>query len=131
MANFYYQSDDLGKVLYLSDVERLSVSELNTLKKELEEVTSDIKSQMYQQRDTADFDKIHAMSLKINICHKFLLRIKRALAQPDTGKVDLASYHLAFFRQAVDKELGKYVTDELYEEARSQALLQAGKESWQ
>lgn len=131
MANFYYQSDDLGKVLYLSDVERLSASELNTLKTELEEVVSDINGQMYEQRDTAEFDKIHAMSLKINICHKFLLRIKRAQVQPNAGSIDLVSCHLAFFRQAVDKELGKYVTDELYEEARNQALVQVGKESQQ
>ena len=58
MANFYYQSESLGKVMYLADIEALSDSDLLVLEQELHKAIEDIKTQMYDQRDTAEFDKI-------------------------------------------------------------------------
>ena len=129
MANFYYQSEHLGQTIYLADIERLSAASLNTLKLELEDAISDIKSQMYQQRDTAEFDKIHSMSLKIDICQKFLSRCKRTQAECSTGNPMVNSYHLIFFRQAVSTLIGPLQSDQLYEDTKKGALRQLAKES--
>jgi|TARA_R100000030_G_scaffold13818_2_gene9153 prephenate dehydratase len=129
MANFYYQSEHLGRVIYLADIERLSSSQINTLKLELEDAISDIKSQMYQQRDTAEFDKIHSMSLKIDICQKFLSRVKRTQAESSGSNSVASSYHLSYFRQAVSTLIGPLQADQLYEKAKQDALRQLAKES--
>ena len=126
MANFYYRSEHLDRVLYLADIERLSPSNLHVLELELTDAVSDIKGQMYDQRDTAEFDKIHAMSLKINVCQKFLSRLKQVQL---TGSPDLSSSHLSYFRQAVSTLIGPLQADQLYEKAKQDALRQLNKEA--
>ena len=126
MANFYYQSESLGKVMYLADIEALSVSDLQVLKEELSKAIEDIKTQMYEQRDTAEFDKIHAMSLKVQICKKFMTRLKQ-VQQDESSK--MKAYHLSYFRQAVSTLIGPLQADQLYEKAKQDALSQLAKES--
>ena len=126
MANFYYQSEHLGKVLYLADVETLRSPDLHVLERELEDAIADINGQMYQQRDVAEFDKIHSMSLKVNVCQKFLSRVKQI--QSD-GSSRVNSYHLSYFRQAVSSLIGPLQADQLYEKAKQDALRQLAKEA--
>lgn len=126
MANFYYQSEHLGKVLYLADIESLSSSDLRVLELELEDAIGDIKGQMYQQRDTAEFDKIHSMSLKINVCQKFLSRVRQV--QGNSSAL-LTSYHLSYLRQAISTLIGPLQADQLYEKAKQDALRQIAKDS--
>lgn len=126
MANFYYQSESLGKVMYLADIESLSVSDLQVLEEELSKAIEDIKTQMYEQRDTAEFDKIHAMSLKVQICKKFMTRLKQ-VQQDESSK--MKAYHLSYFRQAVSTLIGPLQADQLYEKAKQEALRQLAKES--
>jgi uncharacterized protein YkuJ len=125
MANFYYQSESLGKVMYLADIEALSVSDLQVLEEELSKAIEDIKTQMYEQRDTAEFDKIHAMSLKVQICKKFMTRLKQ-VQQDESSK--MKAYHLSYFRQAVSTLIGPLQADQLYEKAKQDALSQLAKE---
>ena len=126
MANFYYQSESLGKVMYLADIEVLSPSDLQVLEEELSSAIEDIKTQMYEQRDTAEFDKIHAMSLKVQICKKFMTRVKQ-VQQDESSK--MRSYHLSYFRQAVSSLIGPLQADQLYETAKQNALRQLAKET--
>lgn len=126
MANFYYQSESLGKVMYLADIETLSTSDLQVLEEELSSAIEDIKTQMYEQRDTAEFDKIHAMSLKVQICKKFMTRLKQ-VQQDESSK--MKAYHLSYFRQAVSSLIGPMQADQLYEKAKQDALRQLAKES--
>lgn len=126
MANFYYQSESLGKVMYLADIEGLSTSDLQVLEQELFKAIEDIKTQMYEQRDTAEFDKIHAMSLKVQICKKFITRVKQ-VQQEDSST--MKTYHLSYFRQGVSNLLGPMQADQLFEKARQDALRQLAKES--
>ena len=126
MANFYYQSETLGKVMYLADIEALSTSDLLVLERELCKAIEDIKTQMYEQRDTAEFDKIHAMSLKVQICKKFMTRVKQ-VQQDESTK--MKAYHLSYFRQGVSNLLGPMQADQLYEKAKQDALRQLAQES--
>ena len=126
MANFYYQSESLGKVMYLADIEALSTSDLQVLEEELSSAIEDIKAQMYAQRDTAEFDKIHAMSLKVQICKRFMTRLKQ-VQQDESSK--MKAYHLSYFRQAVSTLIGPLQADQLYEKAKQDALRQLAKES--
>ncbi len=112
--------------MYLADIESLSSSDLHVLQMELQEAIDDIKGQMYQQRDTAEFDKIHSMSLKINVCEKFLSRVKQVQVN---GSSMVNSYHLAYFRQAVSTLIGPLQADQLYEKAKQDALRQLAKEA--
>ena len=126
MANFYYQSEHLGKVLFLADIEALRSPDLHVLERELEDAISDINGQMYQQRDVAEFDKIHSMSLKINVCQKFLSRVKQIRTD---GSSRVNFYHLSYFRQAVSTLIGPLQADQLYEKAKQDALRQLAKET--
>ena len=126
MANFYYQSESLGKVMYLADIEALSDSDLLVLEQELHKAIEDIKTQMFDQRDTAEFDKIHSMSLKVQICKKFMTRVKQ-VQQDESSK--MKSYHLSYFRQEGSNLLGPMQADQLYEKAKQDALRQLAKES--
>ena len=126
MANFYYQSETLGKVMYLADIEALSTSDLFILERELYKAIEDIKTQMYDQRDTAEFDKIHAMSLKVQICKKFMTRVKQVQQDESTR---MKAYHLSYFRQSVSNLLGPMQADQLYEKAKQDALRQLAEES--
>lgn len=126
MANFYYQSESLGKVMYLADIESLSDSDLLVLEYELNQAIEDIQSQMYEQRDTAESDKIHMMSLKVHICKKFMTRVKQ-VQQDESTK--MKAYHLSYFRQGVSNLLGPMQADQLYEQAKQDALRQIAKEA--
>ena len=112
--------------MYLADIEALSPSDLQVLEEELSSAIEDIKTQMYEQRDTAEFDKIHAMSLKVQICKKFMTRVKQ-VQQDESSK--MKSYHLSYFRQAVSSLIGPLQADQLYEAAKQNALRQLAKES--
>lgn len=112
--------------MYLADIETLSTSDLQVLEEELSSAIEDIKTQMYEQRDTAEFDKIHAMSLKVQICKKFMTRLKQ-VQQDESSK--MKAYHLSYFRQAVSSLIGPMQADQLYEKAKQDALRQLAKES--
>ena len=112
--------------MYLADIEALSDSDLLVLEQELHKAIEDIKTQMYDQRDTAEFDKIHSMSLKVQICKKFMTRVKQ-VQQDESSK--MKSYHLSYFRQEVSNLLGPMQADQLYEKAKQDALRQLAKES--
>lgn len=126
MANFYYRSEHLDRVLYLADIESLSAHNLRVLQLELEEAVGDIKEQVNQQGDFVDPDKLHSMSLKINVCQKFLSRVQQM--QVD-GSSKVNTYHLAYFRQAVSNLIGPLQADQVFEKAKQDALRQLAKES--
>ena len=112
--------------MYIADIETLSPSDLQILEEELSSAIYLINIQMYDQRDTAESDKIHAMSLKFQICKKFMTRVKQ-VQQGESSK--MRSYHLSYFRQAVSNLIGPLQADQLYEAANQNALRQLANDA--
>lgn len=126
MRNVFYDSDSLGKSIYIADVQSLTRNDLNVLERELNLAISNMKVKMHEERDTTELDWLHKLSVKLKICEQFMTRIKQ-VKENDLTKVE--SYHLSYFRQAVSTLIGPLQTDQLYEKARQDALFQIGKES--
>ena len=126
MRNIFYDSDSLGKSVYISDVQSLTRNDLNVLERELNLAISNMRVKMHEERDTTELDWLHKLSVKLKICEQFMTRIKQ-VKENDLTKVE--SYHLSYFRQAVSTLIGPLQTDQLYEKARQDALFQIGKES--
>tara|TARA_B100002019_G_scaffold291671_1_gene312521 strand:+ start:1410 stop:1796 length:387 start_codon:yes stop_codon:yes gene_type:complete len=126
MRNVFYDSDSLGKSVYISDVQSLTRNDLNVLERELNLAISNMRVKMHEERDTTELDWLHKLSVKLKICEQFMTRIKQ-VKENDLSKVE--SYHLSYFRQAVSTLIGPLQTDQLYEKARQDALFQIGKES--
>ena len=126
MRNVFYDSDSLGKSVYISDVQSLTRNDLNVLERELNLAISNMRVKMHEERDTTELDWLHKLSVKLKICEQFMTRIKQ-VKENDLSKVD--AYHLSYFRQAVSTLIGPLQTDQLYEKARQDALFQIGKES--
>ena len=126
MRNVFYDSDSLGKSVYIADVQSLTRNDLNVLERELNLAISNMRVKMHEERDTTELDWLHKLSVKLKICEQFMTRIKQ-VKENDLSKVD--AYHLSYFRQAVSTLIGPLQTDQLYEKARQDALFQIGKES--
>ena len=126
MRNVFYDSDSLGKSIYIADVQSLTRNDLNVLERELNLAISNMRGKMHEERDTTELDWLHKLSVKLKICEQFMTRIKQ-VKENDLTKVE--SYHLSYFRQAVSTLIGPLQTDQLYEKARQDALFQIGKES--
>ena len=126
MRNVFYDSDSLGKSIYIADLQSLTRSNLNVLERELNLAISNMRVKMHEERDTTELDWLHQLSVKLKICEQFMTRIKQ-VKENDLTKVE--SYHLSYFRQAVSTLIGPLQTDQLYEKARQDALFQIGKES--
>ena len=126
MRNIFYDSDSLGKAVYIADVQSLTRNDLNVLERELILAISNMRVKMHEERDTTELDWLHKLSVKLKICEQFMTRIKQ-VKENDLTKVE--SYHLSYFRQAVSTLIGPLQTDQLYEKARQDALFQIGKES--
>lgn len=121
----FYESESLGRLLYIKDVQPLNRKDLNVLEKELVVATSGMQDKMHEERDTSDTDWLHKLSMKLKICEQFLARI-RQVRESDLSRIDL--YHLSYFRQAVSNLIGPLQADQLFEKARSQAILELNKE---
>ena len=126
MRNVFYDSDSLGKSVYIADIQSLARNDLNVLERELNLAISNMRVKMHEERDTTELDWLHKLSVKLKICEQFMTRIKQ-VKENDLTKVE--SYHLSYFRQAVSTLIGPLQTDQLYEKARQDALFQIGKES--
>ena len=126
MRNVFYDSDSLGKSIYIADVQSLTRNDLNVLERELNLAITNMRVKMHEERDTTELDWLHKLSVKLKICEQFMTRIKQ-VKENDLSKVE--SYHLSYFRQAVSTLIGPLQTDQLYEKARQDALFQIGKES--
>ena len=126
MRTVFYDSDSLGKSVYIADVQSLTRSDLNVLERELNLAISNMRAKMHEERDTTELDWLHKLSVKLKICEQFMTRIKQ-VKENDLSKVE--SYHLSYFRQAVSALIGPLQADQIYEKARQDALFQIGKES--
>lgn len=126
MRNVFYDSDSLGKAVYIADVQSLTRNDVNVLERELNLAISNMRTKMHEERDTTELDWLHKLSVKLKICEQFITRIKQ-VKENDLSKIE--SYHLSYFRQAVSTLIGPLQTDQLYEKARQDALFQIGKES--
>ena len=126
MRNVFYDSDSLGKSIYIADVQSLTRNDLNVLERELNLAISNMRVKMHEERDTTELDWLHKLSVKLKICEQFMTRVKQ-VKENDLSKVD--AYHLSYFRQAVSTLIGPLQTDHLYEKSRQDALFQIGKES--
>ena len=126
MRNVFYDSDSLGKSIYIADVQSLTRNDLNVLERELNLAISNMRVKMHEERDTTELDWLHKLSVKLKICEQFMTRIKQ-VKENDLTKVE--SYHLSYFRQAVSTLIGPLQADQIYEKARQDALFQIGKES--
>ena len=126
MRNVFYDSESLGKSVYIADIQSLARNDLNVLERELNVAISNMRTKMHDERDTTELDWLHKLSVKLKICEQFMTRIKQ-VKENDLSKVE--SYHLSYFRQAVSTLIGPLQTDQLYEKARQDALFQIGKES--
>ena len=126
MRNVFYDSESLGKSVYIADIQSLTRNDLNVLERELNVAISNMRTKMHEERDTTELDWLHKLSVKLKICEQFMTRIKQ-VKENDLSKVE--AYHLSYFRQAVSALIGPLQTDQLYEKARQDALFQIGKES--
>jgi hypothetical protein len=126
MRNVFYDSESLGKAIYIADVQSLTRNDLNVLERELNIAISNMRTKMHDERDTTELDWLHKLSVKLKICEQFMTRVKQ-VKENDLSKVE--AYHLSYFRQAVSTLIGPLQTDQLYEKARQDALFQIGKES--
>jgi len=126
MRNVFYDSDSLGKSVYIADIQSLTRNDLNVLERELNVAISNMRTKMHEERDTTELDWLHKLSVKLKICEQFMTRIKQ-VKENDLSKVE--AYHLSYFRQAVSALIGPLQTDQIYEKARQDALFQIGKES--
>jgi len=126
MRNVFYDSDSLGKSIYIADIQSLTRNDLKVLERELNVAISNMRTKMHEERDTTELDWLHKLSVKLKICEQFMTRIKQ-VKENDLSKVE--SYHLSYFRQAVSALIGPLQADQIYEKARQDALFQIGKES--
>ena len=126
MRNVFYDSESLGKAIYIADIQSLTRNDLKVLERELNVAITNMRTKMHDERDTTELDWLHKLSVKLKICEQFMTRIKQ-VKENDLSKVE--SYHLSYFRQAVSTLIGPLQTDQLYEKARQDALFQIGKES--
>ena len=107
------------------DIQELNKTDLNTLDRELSAAISSMKEKMHEERDTLETNWLHKLSVKLKICEQFLTRVCQ-VRDNEVSKIE--SYHLSYFRQAVSNAIGPLQADQLFQEAKEQAINQINKE---
>ena len=126
MFDPFYESERLGRVLYVKDLKDLNRSDCLLLEQELNLAIARMTQTMERDWDTADSDLLKKISIKLKVCEKFLKRTVE-VRQNDLLKVD--EYHLVFLRQRLANQLGPMAADKMMNEARQDAFRQLNKES--
>jgi len=126
MFDPFYESDSLGRVLYVKDLKDLNRSDCLLLEQELNLAIARMTQTMERDWDTADSDLLKKISIKLKVCEKFLKRTVE-VRQHDLLRVD--EYHLVFLRQRLANHLGPMAADKMMNEARQDAFRQLNKES--
>jgi len=126
MFDPFYESDSLGRVLYVKDLQGLNRSDCLLLEQELNLAIARMTQTMERDWDTADSDLLKKISIKLKVCEKFLKRVSQ-VREHDLLKID--EYHLVFLRQRLANHLGPMAADKMMNEARQDALRQIGKEA--
>jgi hypothetical protein len=129
MFDPFYESNSLGRVLYVKDLQGLNRSDCLLLEQELKLAISKMRriwDEMSENWDTADDELLNKISLKLKVCDKFLKRTSE-VREHDLLKID--EYHLVFLRQRLANQIGPMAADKLMNEARQDAFRQINKES--
>lgn len=126
MFDPFYESNSLGRVLYVKDLQGLNRSDCLLLEQELKLAIARMTQTMERDWDTADSVLLEKISLKLKVCDKFLKRTSE-VREHDLLKID--EYHLVFLRQRLANQLGPMAADKLMNEARQDAFRQINKES--
>lgn len=126
MFDPFYESDSLGRVLYVKDLQSLNRSDCLLLERELNLAIERMTQTMERDWDTADSDLLKKISIKLKVCEKFLKRTSE-VREHDLLKID--EYHLVFLRQRLANQLGPMAADKMMNEARQDAFRQINKES--
>jgi hypothetical protein len=126
MFDPFYESDSLGRVLYVKDLQGLNRSDCLLLEQELNLAIARMTQTMERDWDTAESDLLKKISIKLKVCEKFLKRVYE-VRRHDLLKID--EYHLVFLRQRLANHLGPMAADKMMNEARQDAFRQLNKES--
>jgi len=126
MFDPFYESEYLGRVLYLEDLKDLNRSDYLLLESELNLAIDKMKKTKQVDWDAADTDLLSKINLKLRVCEKFLKRISQ-VREHDLLRID--EYHLVFLRQRLANHLGPMAADKMMNEARQDAFRQLNKES--
>ena len=126
MFDPFYESNSLGRVLYVKDLQGLNRSDCLLLEQELKLAISRMTQTLERDWDTADSVLLEKISLKVKVCEKFLKRASE-VREHDLLKID--EYHLVFLRQRLANQLGPMAADKIMNEARQDAFRQINKES--
>tara|TARA_R110001592_G_scaffold6276_3_gene33759 strand:+ start:8805 stop:9200 length:396 start_codon:yes stop_codon:yes gene_type:complete len=129
MFDPFYESDSLGRILYVKDLQGLNRSDCLLLEQELKLAIARMTQtwdEMSRDWDTADAELLKKISIKLKVCEKFLKRVSQ-VREHDLLKVD--EYHLVFLRQRLANQLGAMAADKMMNETRQDALRQIGKEA--
>jgi|TARA_B100001093_G_C26641218_1_gene933279 hypothetical protein len=126
MFDPFYESEYLGRVLYLEDLKDLNRSDYLLLESELNLAIEKMKKTKQVDWDAADTDLLSKINLKLRVCEKFLKRISQ-VREHDLLRID--EYHLVFLRQRLANHLGPMAADKMMNEARQDAFRQLNKES--
>ena len=122
----FFNSNDLDRTVYLREVDDMSARDISCLKAELKVAVFTMQEKKREQKDTAETDWLHGITLKIKICEQFLDRINE-LSNIDSSKLN--HYHLLYLRQEVSNELGPLKAQQLFDKSRVGAVAQLRKES--
>ena len=126
MFDPFYESNSLGRVLYVKDLQVLNRNDCLLLEQELKLAISRMTQTLERDWDTADSVLLEKISLKVKVCEKFLKRVSE-VRDHDLLKID--EYHLVFLRQRLANQLGPMAADKMMNEARQDAFRQINKES--
>ena len=129
MFDPFYESDSLGRILYVKDLQGLNRSDCLLLEQELKLAVSRMTQtwdEMSRDWDTADAELLKKISIKLKVCGKFLKRVSQ-VREHDLLKAD--EYQLVFLRQRLANELDPMAADKMMNETRQDALRQIGKEA--
>ena len=74
MFDPFYESNSLGRVLYVKDLQGLNRSDCLLLEQELKLAIARMTQTMEREWDTDDDGLLNKVSLKLKICEKFLKR---------------------------------------------------------
>ena len=123
----FYKSDYLGRVVYFTEIEGLTASEVASLKVELRVAVSNMKRKHAQEATSGDPDWLYAISLKTEICEEFLARIDEITDVDAEAKLN--HYHLLCLRQEISNAMGTKQAREMFDRSRKAAASHLRKES--
>ena len=117
MRNVFYDSDSLGKSVYIADIQSLARNDLNVLERELNVAISNMRTKMHEERDTTELDWLHKLSVKLKICEQFMTRIKQVKENDlSNQRVGLARIQI---RARSDRQIRRENQDATSQSARS------------